>query len=28
MHYKTDEWKRFIGTVSDWDVQEYLDVLP
>ncbi len=20
MHYKTDEWKRFIGTVSDWDV--------
>jgi glutamine synthetase len=28
MHYKTDEWKRFIGTVSDWDVAEYLDVLP
>ena len=21
IHYKTDEWKRFIGTVSDWDVQ-------
>jgi glutamine synthetase len=28
MHYKTDEWERFISTVSDWDVQEYLDVLP
>jgi glutamine synthetase len=28
MHYKADEWKRFIGTVSDWDVQEYLDILP
>jgi glutamine synthetase len=28
MHYKTDEWKRFIGTVSDWDVNEYLDILP
>ena len=26
IHYKTDEWKRFIGTVSDWDVQEYRDV--
>ena len=28
MHYKTDEWERFISTVSDWDVQEYLDILP
>jgi glutamine synthetase len=28
MHYKTDEWERFISTVSEWDVQEYLDVLP
>ena len=28
MHYKTDEWERFISTVSDWDVKEYLDVLP
>ncbi len=27
-HYKTDEWIRFISTVSDWDVKEYLDVLP
>ena len=28
MHYKTDEWERFISTVSDWDIKEYLDVLP
>jgi glutamine synthetase len=27
-HYKTDEWERFIGTVSDWDIAHYLDVLP
>ena len=28
MHYKTDEWERFISTVSDWDIKEYLDILP
>jgi glutamine synthetase len=28
MHYKRDEWIRFISTVSDWDVKEYLDILP
>jgi glutamine synthetase len=28
MHYKRDEWTRFIATVSDWDITEYLDVLP
>ncbi len=28
MHYKRDEWERYCATVSDWDVQEYLDVLP
>jgi glutamine synthetase len=27
-HYKDDEWIRFISTVSDWDIREYLDVLP
>jgi glutamine synthetase len=27
-HYKTDEWERFLATVTDWDVEEYLDVLP
>jgi glutamine synthetase len=28
MHYKRDEWERHCAQVSDWDVQEYLDVLP
>lgn len=28
MHYKRDEWIRFISTVTDWDVKEYLDILP
>jgi hypothetical protein len=24
----TDEWERYCGEVSGWDVKEYLDVLP
>jgi glutamine synthetase len=28
MHYKRDEWERYCATVTDWDVKEYLDVLP
>jgi glutamine synthetase len=28
MHYKRDEWERFISTVTEWDVKEYLDILP
>ncbi len=28
MHYKRDEWERHCATVTDWDVSEYLDVLP
>ena len=28
MHYKRDEWERFCATVTDWDVKEYLDILP
>jgi glutamine synthetase len=28
MHYKRDEWERYCATVSDWDREEYLDVLP
>ena len=28
MHYKRDEWERYCAQVTDWDVQEYLDVLP
>ena len=27
-HYKRDEWERYCAQVSDWDVTEYLDVLP
>ena len=27
-HYKRDEWERYCATVSDWDREEYLDVLP
>jgi glutamine synthetase len=27
-HYKTDEWNRFLATVSNWDIEMYLDVLP
>ena len=28
MHYKRDEWTVSCATVSDWDVKEYLDILP
>ena len=28
MHYKKDEWERYCAEVTDWDVKEYLDVLP
>jgi len=28
MHYKSDEWERFLATVSNWDIEQYLDVLP
>jgi glutamine synthetase len=27
-HYKRDEWERFMATVTDWDVETYLDCLP
>ena len=26
--YKTDEWERFMHTVTDWDVETYIDCLP
>ena len=26
--YKTDEWERFMHTVSDWDQETYMDCLP
>ena len=28
MHYKTDEWEKFLSTVTNWDMETYLDVLP
>ncbi len=28
MHYKRDEWEKFLSTVTDWDMETYLDVLP
>ena len=28
MHYKRDEWERYCATVTDFDRDEYLDVLP
>ena len=27
-HYKRDEWERFMSTVTEWDVETYLDCLP
>ena len=27
-HYKRDEWERFLAEVTEWDVKEYLDILP
>ena len=28
MHYKRDEWERFMATVTEWDLQSYRDCLP
>ena len=28
MHYKRDEWERFLGAVTQWDVDTYIDCLP
>jgi len=28
MHYKRDEWERFNATVTDWDLETYIDCLP
>jgi glutamine synthetase len=27
-HYKRDEWERYLAAVTDWERQEYLEVLP
>jgi glutamine synthetase len=28
MHYKRDEWERYLAAVTDWDREQYLYVLP
>jgi glutamine synthetase len=28
MHYKRDEWEKFLATVTEWDLETYLDCLP
>ncbi len=28
MHYKNDEWEKFLATVTEWDLETYLDCLP
>jgi glutamine synthetase len=28
MHYKTDEWERYLAHVSDWEFERYLHQLP
>ena len=27
MHYKNDEWEKYLSAVTQWDVYTYLDVL-
>ena len=28
VHYKEDEWAKFMSTVTQWDMDTYLDCLP
>ena len=28
MHYKDDEWAKFMATVTEWDIRTYIDCLP
>jgi len=28
MHYKRDEWDKFLATVTEWDIDTYIDCLP
>ena len=28
MHYKRDEWEKFLGATTQWDLDTYLDCLP
>ena len=27
-HYKRDEWEKFLGATTQWDLDTYLDCLP
>jgi glutamine synthetase len=27
-HYKRDEWERFLGATTQWDIDTYMDCLP
>jgi glutamine synthetase len=27
-HYKRDEWERYLASVTDWELNEYLEILP
>ena len=28
MHYKNDEWEKYMSTVTEWDIENYWDCLP
>ena len=28
MHYKRDEWEKFLATTTEWDIETYIDCLP
>ena len=28
LHYKDDEWGKFMATVTEWDIEQYIDCLP
>ena len=28
IHYKEDEWAKFMATVTEWDIDTYIDCLP
>ncbi len=28
MDYKRDEWDKFLATVTEWDLEKYIDCLP
>jgi glutamine synthetase len=28
LHFKRDEWNRFMATVTEWDYERFLEYLP